>query len=92
MKRLRWSLAAAADLEAIDSYLRQYHPTFAVPTIQRLYDAAKSLREHPYLGRPGKRADIREMVLAPLPYVLVYSVSSEAIHILRFLHTSRDRQ
>lgn len=36
--------------------------------------------------------DVRELVLAPLPYILIYSVTSDAINILRFLHTSRDRQ
>jgi plasmid stabilization system protein ParE len=33
----------------------------------------------------------RELVLAPLPYILIYSLTTDAIHILRILHTSRDR-
>lgn len=33
----------------------------------------------------------RASFLAPLPYVLVYSINEEIVHILRFLHTSQDR-
>ena len=91
MKRLRWSIAAAGDLEEIASYLHLHHPAFATQTVARLYAAAKSLPKHPLIGRIGKVSGTRELVLAPLPYLLVYSVDEEAIHILRFLHTSRDR-
>lgn len=92
MRRLRWSLAAAGDLEAIANYLHLHHPSFAAETIQRLYAAAQSLKKFPFSGRTGKKNGTRELVLAPLPYLLVYSVDQNAIHILRFLHTSQERQ
>jgi plasmid stabilization system protein ParE len=53
---LRWSIAAANDLEDIANYLYLYHPDFAVATIHRLYGAAKSLKEFPYVGRVAVRA------------------------------------
>jgi len=43
------------------------------------------------MGRPGMKVGRRELVLAPLPYLLIYAVDDNAIHILRFLHTSRGR-
>jgi addiction module RelE/StbE family toxin len=79
------------DLEEIGNYLRLHHPSVARPTIQRLYNAAKSLKAHPHLGRPGKKQGTRELVLAPLPYILIYAVDGELIHILRFLHAAKDR-
>jgi len=90
LRRLRWSLAAAADLEAISSYLDQHHPTYTSSTIRRLYDAARSLKEHPLVGRSGRKPGTRELVLVPLPYILVYSVQDEFVLILRFLHASQD--
>jgi toxin ParE1/3/4 len=90
LRRLRWSLAAAGDLEAVANYLRLNHPPLAVDTIQKLYIAVQSLKKFPFSGRAGRKAGTRELVLAPLPYLLVYSVDETAIHILRFLHTSRD--
>jgi toxin ParE1/3/4 len=92
LRRLRWSAAAANDLEQISEYLHQHPPSFAAPTVQRLYDAARSLKELPFVGRPGRKTGTRELVLAPLPYVLVYSVQDEFVHILRFLHTSREQE
>lgn len=84
-------MAAADDLEGIANYLWLHHPSFAASTIQRLYDAAKSLKAFPYAGRIGMKSGTRELVLAPLPYLLIYAVDDHSIHILRFLHTARDR-
>jgi plasmid stabilization system protein ParE len=84
-------MAAADDLEGIASYLFLHHPTFAASTLQRLYDAAKSLKAFPHAGRVGMKSGTRELVLAPLPYLMVYSVDDQSIHILRFLHTSQER-
>jgi len=84
-------MAAADDLESIANYLYLNHPSFASATLRRLYDAAKSLKNFPSMGRPGMKAGTRELVLAPLPYILIYAVDDNAIQILRFLHTSRDR-
>jgi plasmid stabilization system protein ParE len=84
-------MAAADDLESIANYLYLHHPSFATPTLQRLYDAAKSLKGFPHAGRIGKKPGTREVVLAPLPYLMVYAVDDHSIHILRFLHTARDR-
>ncbi|MGD0520722.1 MAG: type II toxin-antitoxin system RelE/ParE family toxin [Terracidiphilus sp.] len=91
MRRLRWSMAAADDLEGIANYLWFYHPSFAASTIQRLYDAARSLKAFPYAGRVGSKSGTRELVLAPLPYLLIYAVDDQSIHILRFLHAAQDR-
>jgi plasmid stabilization system protein ParE len=84
-------MAAADDLEGISNYLHLYHPSFANSTIQRLYDAAKSLKAFPYRGRVGRKDGTRELVLAPMPYLMIYAVDDQSIHILRFLHAAQDR-
>jgi plasmid stabilization system protein ParE len=40
----------------------------------------------------GRKPGTRELVLAPLPYLVIYSVDEQFIHILRILHTSREWQ
>jgi toxin ParE1/3/4 len=42
--------------------------------------------QFPHRGRPGKKEGTREMVLSPLPYIVVYRIASDAIHNLRILH------
>jgi toxin ParE1/3/4 len=85
-------MAAADDLEGIANYLHLHHPAFAASTIQRLYDAAKSLKVFPHSGRPGTWSGTRELVLAPMPYLIIYTVDDHAIHILRFLHAAQERR
>jgi plasmid stabilization system protein ParE len=65
-------------------------PEFAASTLQRLYGAAKQLKAFPYAGRIGKKSGTRGLVLAPLPYLMIYAVDDQAISILRFLHAARE--
>jgi plasmid stabilization system protein ParE len=85
-------MAAADDLEGIANYLYLHHPAYAASTLQRLYDAAKSLKTFPHTGRVGMKSGTRELVLAPLPYLTIYAVDDHSIHILRFLHAAQDRR
>jgi toxin ParE1/3/4 len=90
LSRIRWSPAAADDLEEISNYLREHHPSLAQSTIRKLYDAARSLKRFPNRGRAGQMEGTRELILAPLPYIIVCGVKPEMVHILRVMHTSED--
>jgi hypothetical protein len=46
----------------------------------------------PHRGRVGWKAGTRELVLAPLPYIIVYGVEPEMVHIFRILHATKDRR
>ena len=56
------------------------------PTIRKLYNAARSLKQMPMRGRIGQIAGTRELVMTPLPYIIVYGVEREIVHIFRVLH------
>ena len=90
MKRLRWSPAAANDLEEINFYLRHNYSSFALQTMQRIYAAARALRKFPAKGRKGRISNTRELVLAPLPYLIVYALDGEFVHIIRIVHGAQD--
>jgi toxin ParE1/3/4 len=92
LRRIRWAPAAADDLEEIRNYLREHHPSLAQPTIRRLYDAARSLKRFPNRGRIGYKEGTRELIVGPTPYVIVYSVEPEMVHIFRVFHVSRERR
>ncbi len=36
--RIRWTPAAAADLQHISNHLREHHPQYRQPTIRKLYE------------------------------------------------------
>jgi len=89
--RLRWTPAAADDLEQIREYLAQNRPHLAQSTIVELYETARTLKVSPHRGRPGREEDTRELVLTRLPYIIVYRVRTQTIELLRIYHGSQHR-
>ncbi len=51
-----------------------------------VYNAPAALLTFPYRARAGKKEGTRELVLSSLPYVVVYQITGEVIHIVRILH------
>ena len=45
--RIRWTPAAAADLEHLSIYLREHHPNYREPTMGKLYEGIRSLKQWP---------------------------------------------
>jgi toxin ParE1/3/4 len=89
--RIRWTPAAAADLQHISDYLKDHHPHYRQPTIRKLYEAIHSLKELPQRGRPGREEGTREILFPPLPYVAVYRVKKQSIEVVRIYHRAQDR-
>jgi toxin ParE1/3/4 len=83
---LRWTQEAAADLERIADYLFEHAPERAADLVREIYNAPAALVKFPHRGRPGKKQGTRELVLSPLPYLVVYRITGDAIHIVRILH------
>lgn len=73
---LRWTEAAATDLERIADYLFSHAPDRAPRLIRSIYEAPETLLSFPYRGRPGMKAGTRELVLSPLPWIVVYTVET----------------
>ena len=84
--QLRWIREAAADLERIADYLFQHVPDRAAELARAVYEAPALLLEFPHRGRPGKTEGTRELVLSPLPYLVVYAVRGDVVFVVRILH------
>ena len=89
--RIRWTPAAAADLQHISDYLKDNHPTYRQPTMRKLYELVRDLKQWPQRGRIGREPGTRELMFSPLPYIAVYRVRDQSIEILRIYHTAQDR-
>lgn len=91
MTRLRWTPAAAEDLEHIKEYLSERYPQFAQSTMVELYETIRTLKTSPRLGRVGREEGTRELVLTRLPYIVAYRLKGQAIEILHIFHSAQDR-
>jgi hypothetical protein len=52
--RIRWTNAAAADMQSISDYLKDHHPHYRQPAMRKLYERIRALKDAPYIGRPGR--------------------------------------
>jgi toxin ParE1/3/4 len=89
--RIRWTPAAAADLQRISDYLKERHPHYRQPTMRKLYEAIRSLKQSPQRGRTGREDGTRELLFPPTPYVAVYRVRQQTIEVMRVYHGAQDR-
>ena len=88
---VRWSLPAAEDLERICERIERDNPEAARRVARVIHDGCAGLKENPRLGRSSTRAvGRRELIFPPLPYIVVYRVSENAIEISRVYHGAQD--
>ncbi len=89
--RIRWAPPAVKDMQAISDYLKEHHSLYRQPTMRKLYEKIRALKETPHLGRPGRISGTREILFSPMPYVAVYRVREQAIEVWRIWHTAQSR-
>ena len=88
---VRWSLPAAEDLERICERIERDNPAVARRVARTIFEGCARLQDFPNLGRPSSRAaGRRELVFAPLPYIVVYRVTEQAVEISRIFHGAQD--
>ena len=61
-------------------------PSRAQDLVRAVYDAPSDLLTFPNCGRQGKKEGTRELVLSPLPYIVVDKVLGDVIFVVRILH------
>ena len=96
MTAIRWTGPANADFLGIVEWIKaQNSAAVAAQVGRRILDTVERLAEFPHMGKPGRSSDTRELGVAGLPYLVVYSVEPGAvtsdpqqIAILRVLHGS----
>ncbi|MBP6893411.1 MULTISPECIES: type II toxin-antitoxin system RelE/ParE family toxin [Pseudacidovorax] len=83
-----WTSAAEQDRADILDFIGRDKPLAAIGMDERFGDAAGRLSAHPLLGRAGRVAGTRELVVHE-SYRLVYEVHDDAVWILALVHTAR---
>jgi toxin ParE1/3/4 len=87
--RIRWLRTALRNLNDEATYIATEDPAAARLVVGRVIAAVNQLAEQPGLGRPGRVAGTRELVVPRTRYLVPYRVRRDGIEILRIFHTSR---
>lgn len=86
---LRWLNAALADLRAIKDYISEENPEAAHRVVACIRSETNILLQQPHVGRVGRIADTRELVVSQYPYIVAYRERNGEVQILAIVHTSR---
>jgi addiction module RelE/StbE family toxin len=87
--KLIWAPSARRDRREIREYIERDNPTAALAMDQLFERKAAVLLEHPRLGRRGRAAGTRELVVHQ-NYILIYDLADDdLVRIVRVLHGAR---
>ncbi len=89
--RIRRTQPAAGDLTNIYKYIGAHDsPTTARRVALMIYRSVTLLEKFPHRGRKGRKTDTRELVIASMPYVVIYRVRDNMVEVVRILHGAQD--
>jgi toxin ParE1/3/4 len=89
--QVRWTRSAVRQLASIGGYIAESNPKAATGIEARLREAVMLLARFPAMGRPGRLAGTRELVVSGTPYIIPYRVTGDFVDILTVFHATQNR-
>ena len=86
---IRWTRQAIADVDNIYDFIASNNPRAARSIVARIDRAITSLTAHPKMGRLGRLAGSRELVVAGTPFIVAYRLRRRAVEVLGVIHAAR---
>jgi toxin ParE1/3/4 len=88
--RIVWSVEALDDLESLRAFIGKDSPKAARDMALRIVAFVERLLDpHPEIGRQGRIAGTRELVITQTPYVVPYRIDADVVCVLRVYHAAR---
>ena len=84
---IRWTPTGLGDLQPLHAYIAGDKPDAAAAMVDRIVSAIDELLRYPVLGRKGRVAGTRELIVAP--YVVAYRSWKTEIEVLAVIHGAR---
>jgi toxin ParE1/3/4 len=82
-----WSPRAITHLTHLRAYIARNNPPAASRIAEALLEAVEHLAARPGLGRPGRVAGTRELVVPGTRYVIPYRVRGDRLEIIAVFHS-----
>ena len=83
--------AQRAKAERNHALARRGDPAAAARLLERFDAATRRLERFPYLGREGRQAGTRELVVTDTPYLFIYQIAQDRVNVLEVRHSRRSR-
>ncbi len=88
--KIRWLRTALRNLDDEIRYVATANPAAAELLMGRILQAIDHLATQPAMGRPGRVAGTRELIVPATHFLIPYRVRGDAVEILRVFQTSRN--
>lgn len=88
MRKLTWRRSVSDQLDGILGYIAENDEQAGDRLEQRITEILDTAIVVPFMGRPGRLAGTRELIVHA-NYIVVYRVTDTAINILRVLHARK---
>jgi addiction module RelE/StbE family toxin len=84
--KIVWSRRAIRHLAALREYVAENSPQNAAEVAARIVETVELLVTQPQIGRLGRIAGTRELIVPDTPYLLPYRIRSQRLEIIAVLH------
>ena len=88
--RLRYTVPALADLDAVLEYVGQRSPQGAGRVRARIKAVTDLILRHPRIGSRTADPTIRRIGTSPFPYLIFYEVAGDEVIVHAVRHGARD--
>jgi addiction module RelE/StbE family toxin len=88
-RRLEYSRRYFRRIEDIIERIAADNPAAATRMVERIRAAVGRLAVSPAIGRPGRVADTRELIISGTPYIVPYRVKGDTVQIITVLHSAQ---
>ena len=86
---IRWTRQAIADVDHIYDFIAANNAAAARAMVGRIDRAVSSLVAHPRIGRSGRVAGSRELIVSGTPYIVAYRLRGRDVELLGIMHGAR---
>ena len=87
---IKWLRTALRNLDHHANYIAKENPGAAGRAVERVQAAVGQLTQYPGMGRIGRVAGTRELIVGGTPWIIVYRVRADAVEIIRVLHGAQN--
>lgn len=89
--RIYWVPEALENLEQEADYIAVDDPVAAAQVLNKIYTSVDNLLHNPSMGRPGRVAGTRELIVPGTRYIVPYRINADLkqLEILQVFHSSR---
>lgn len=84
---VRWTPTSLRDLDALHAYISEDKTAAALDVVETLPKGIEALTRNPHMGRTGRVAGTRELMMAP--FLVAYRFRKAVIEILGIIHGAR---